>query len=100
MNKRSKGLAIASYITWIGWLIAFFKRDRSDTLVRRHMNQALILNLIATVTSVIGRFGGIFRTVYFVVDLAVLVLIIMGILRASKGSEEPLPVIGGYTLID
>ena len=100
MNNRSKGLAIASYITWIGWLIAFFKRDRSDTLVRRHMNQALILNLIATVASLIGRFGSIFRTIYFVVDLAVLVLIIMGILRASKGSAEPLPFIGEYTLID
>jgi len=99
MNQRSKGLAIASYITWIGWLIAFFCRDKNDPLVRCHLNQALILNIIATVGSIIGRLGGIFRIVYLVVDLAVLAMMIMGVIRASKGSDEPLPVVGGITLI-
>ena len=100
MKKNSRNLAIVSYITWIGWLIAFFMRDKDDALVRRHLNQALIINLIATAAGIIGRLGGIFRTVYFVVDLAMLALGIIGILRAAKSDDAPLPIIGNFTLID
>ena len=100
MNKHSKLYAIISYITWIGWLVAFFAREKDDTLVRRHLNQALIINIAETAGRIIGRLGGIFSVIAEIIDIAVLVFFIMGIVRACKQSEEPLPVIGEITLID
>ena len=100
MNKHTKLYSVISYITWIGFAVAFFCRDKDDQLVRRHLNQALIINLIETAARIIGRLGGIFGVLAEIVDLCVLVLFIMGIVRAFKLSDEPLPVIGGITLID
>ena len=100
MNRHSRLYSIISYITWIGWIVAFFARDRDDGLVRRHLNQALIINLAETAGRLIGRLGGIFNVVGDIIDIAVLVLFIMGIVRAIRMSDEPLPIIGEYTLID
>lgn len=94
MNNHSKLYAVISYITWIGWLIAFIKHDKDDALVRRHLNQALVLNVIETVGGFISRLGGIFSLIGEIIDIACLVLFIMGIVRAAKLSAEPLPLIG------
>ena len=99
MNKNSKLWAIVSYITWIGFILAFLLRDKDDSLVHRHLNQALILNIAGTVGNLISRIGGIFGTIGTVIDIAILVLAIMGIVRAARGSEEPLPLVGDFTLI-
>ena len=94
MDKRTKLWSIISYVTWIGWIIAFVKHDKDDGIVRRHLNQALVLNVIETISRGVYRMGGIFTTICTVVDLACLVLSIMGIVRAAKKSGEPLPIIG------
>ncbi len=99
MQQGSKGLSIVSYITWIGWIIALLARDKSDTLVIRHLNQALILNLATTVATILTRINGFFAIIGWVIDVAVLVFWIWGIVRAIKGSEEPLPLIGGINII-
>ena len=100
MDKNSKLWAVVSYITWIGWLVAYFKRDREDTLVIRHLNQAMILNLVATACRLLARMGSIFARVDFVVSIVVLVLAIMGIVRAARGDETPLPLIGEFNLVN
>ena len=94
MYKHSKLFSVLSYITWVGWFIAFFCRDRGDTLVRRHLNQGLVLALVASAASLLSRLGGVFGALGGLVDLACFVLTIMGIVRAVKASEEPLPLIG------
>lgn len=94
MYKHSKLCSVLSYITWIGWFVAYFLRDRADSLVRRHLNQALILNLVSLVASYLARRSGVIGIVGELVDLVVLVFAIMGIVRAFKLSEEPLPLIG------
>ena len=96
---KSKILSVVSYITWIGLIIAFILRDKGDSLVRRHINQALMLNIVCTVGSIISRFGLIGALVGWVINIAAIVLMILGIYRAVKGSEEPLPFIGGITLL-
>ena len=97
-NKRTI-IAVASYVTWIGFLIAMIMGGGTDRFVSHHMNQALVLNLasiVAGVLRVIPLIGGIASDI---ASLAVLVLVIMGIARALKGSTEPLPVIGDIHLI-
>lgn len=99
MNIKSNYLAAASYVTWIGFLIAMIMGDRGDRLTVHHMNQALVLNLasiVAGVLRVIPLIGGIASDI---ASLALLVLVIMGIARALRGSTEPLPVVGDIHLI-
>lgn len=98
MKKNSRALSVISYITWIGWLVTFVLHDKKDRLVRQHLNQALVLNLIETVSGLLGRIRLLSR-VCTVVDLACLVLLVIGVVRALKMSREPLPLIGGINLL-
>ena len=98
MYRHSRLYAVISYITWIGFAIALIARDPADPLVRRHLNQALLINLLETVSRILGRFS-FFGPVTFVIDLAVLVFFFMGIIRALKMDSRPLPLIGEIELI-
>ena len=99
-NGKCKAAAIISYLfTWIGWIIAFIIRDKDDALSLHHLNQALILAIIASAATLLTRLGGLFAIVGEIVDVAVLVLCIMGIVRAAKGSDEPLPIIGDIKIL-
>jgi len=99
MNENRNLIAAASYITWVGFLIAICIGDRSDRLIAHHLNQALVLNILSIV-------GGVLRVIPIVgslasnlVSLAVLVLAIMGIVRAYRGSTVPLPFVGDIHII-
>ncbi len=98
MYRHSKLYAVISYITWIGFLVALLGRDPSDPLVRRHLNQALVINLLQTVSRILTRIG-LFGPVTFVLDLACLVFFFMGIFRAVKLDSTPLPLIGQIELV-
>ncbi len=99
----AKTQSIISYITLIGWLIAYFggKNNRTD-LSRYHLKQGLglfvasfILNIVVfilllvlpqTVGLVISR----------VISICILVVLVIGIINASKEEKKPLPIIGKY----
>ena len=98
MYRNSRVYAVISYITWIGFVIALIGRDPADPLVRRHLNQALIINILETISRVLGRFA-LFGPVTFILDLAALVFFFMGIIRALKMDSTPLPLIGEIELI-
>ncbi|WP_314244051.1 DUF4870 domain-containing protein [Empedobacter tilapiae] len=93
----NKTLSIVSYITLIGWVIAYIVgKDKADDLLKFHLKQSLglvifsiilgfLLNIIITIFNlpIIGILG-----------LVSLVLIIIGIINAANGIKKPLPVIG------
>ena len=99
MNKNTKLYSVLSYITWIGWAEALFLSEKDDRLLRHHLNQALVINILETVGSILIRFGGLFAVIGEIVDIAVLVFFFMGIVRAARLSDEPLPILGGIHLI-
>lgn len=99
MNGNSKLAAVISYITWIGWIVAFFIGDRNDEFVRQHINQALILNIVSVISGAIGRLGGIFSFASGLIGLVILVLLVLGIYKAATGDKTPLPVIGDFRII-
>ena len=99
MYQYSKLFSVISYITWIGWLIAFIGRDKRDMLVRQHLNQALVLNIASTIANILVGFRGILGMAGSIINLAILILFIMGLVRAFKMNSEPLPIIGGITLL-
>ena len=98
MNSRA--VAIISYITWIGWIIALVVRDKNDAFVTQHINQALMINLIRCAASLVFFFPIFGRFVAWIVGLVALTLWILGLYRAYKWSSEPLPIIGKARIID
>ncbi len=99
MSKNTKLHSVLSYITWIGFLIVLFMRDKDDRVVTCHLNQALILNIASTVGALLGRSGGILGIIGFVIQVVFFVLWVMGLIRAFQCSDQPLPLIGGVQLI-
>ena len=97
---------IVAYLTLIGWLIAYFRGDRSAS--RFHLNQALSILLadlgvnivfaIATYTNpapvalmvrgMCGRLG-----------FGILILWVLGLIRAIRGDERPVPVLGEVQIL-
>ncbi len=98
MNK-TQVLSAVSYITWIGWIVAFILGDRTNRVVRQHINQALNLNIIGILVSAGSRIGGVIGWVAGIIALISLIFTIWGIVRALKQSAEPLPFIGNVNLI-
>ncbi len=98
MYRHSKLYAVISYITWIGFIVALIGRDPSDPLVRRHLNQALVINILETLSRLLGRVE-LLSPIAFVLDLACLVFFFMGIIRALKMDSTPLPLIGQIELV-
>lgn len=89
-NKLSpKVTNVLSYITWIGFLIAYFAGDREHCMF--HLNQGLVLNLF-------GLLSG-FPVIGWVARIGFVVLMIIGIVNASNDENKPLPLIGGIKLL-
>ena len=98
-QNHSRTLAVVSYITWIGWIIAFLIRDRRDAYVAHHLNQALLINLLKIAGGLCMMLPHIGEELSSVVGVAAFVLIIMGIYRAANWRTDPLPVIGEIRLL-
>ena len=99
MNNNRNVVALISYITWVGFLIAIIMGDRSDRFIVHHLNQALVLNIasiVGGVLTVIPIIGGMASGI---VSMAVFVLDIMGIVSAYRVSTDPLPLIGDIHLM-
>ena len=99
MNQKSNLAAVIAYITWIGFFIALLVGDRNDDFTRMHLNQALVLNIAGIAAGVIAIIPLIGTIAGGVLEIAVWVLDIMGIVRAATWSMEPLPFISDFRLI-
>lgn len=100
MNNRSNAAAILAYITWIGWFVALFIRDKDDDFTTLHMNQALVLNIISILGGVLAYFPLLGGIVSRIVSAAVLICAIIGLVRAITWNDEPLPIIGEIRLFN
>ncbi len=99
MNNNSRTVAIVSYITWIGWIVAFLIRDKSDAFAAHHLNQALLINLLKIAGGICAMIPHIGDTISGMVGVVALVFIIIGIYRAAHWRTDPLPIIGDIRLM-
>lgn len=91
-----KTLAIISYISIIGWLIAYFQyKDKpKDHLVSYHLKQSLGIAIISIILgAAIGIVARIVPAVAYA-NIVILVLWILGIINAYNGQMKPVPVAG------
>ena len=86
MDTKSTG--VISYITFIGWLIAYCAGDREGA--KFHMNQALVIYIFSLLGIIpcVGQIWGIFMLVCW----------IMGLVAAINGEEKEVPLIGSIRI--
>ncbi|WP_295670883.1 hypothetical protein [uncultured Mucilaginibacter sp.] len=105
-QDNGKTVGIVSYLTFIGWLIAYFGMHQSNktSLGSYQLRQTLLLHIISTglwilMTFVFGAmfFVGGFWALYYLyrlLELALFVLWIIGLIGAINAEEKPIPLIG------
>jgi uncharacterized membrane protein len=100
MDKKT--LSIISYITIIGWVIAYVNYNKlavKDSLTRFHLKQALGIGILGIAFSValtiIGMVVPTLASILSLANLGILVLWILGIINANNEQEIPVPVVGG-----
>lgn len=105
-ESEGKTAGIISYFTIIGWLIAYFAmhKDKKTAIGSYQLRQTLLLNIICIIAGwgvqfIIGILvfsTGIFSLVYisYIINIALLVLWIIGLIGAINGEKKPIPLIG------
>lgn len=99
-NMNQKTLSILSYVTIIGWIIAYVKSKElqpKNDLVAYHLEQGLgffilsiLVNVILTVVVAVVPALGILNYL----SLILLVLWVFGIINAVNEQKKPIPLVG------
>ena len=96
----NKTLSIVSYITIIGWLVAYFiGKDKADTLLKYHLRQSLGIAIVSIIFNIAFTIiASIVPALSFLgfVGYAFVILWIMGIINAANGALKPIPLIGKW----
>ncbi|MDP3360123.1 MAG: hypothetical protein Q8S41_12335 [Lutibacter sp.] len=97
-----KSIAIISYLTIIGWVIALVMNSNNKSqLAIYHIRQSLFIILLGiafyivqTMLLFIPYLGWLVSLLLFPLGLVLFVLWIMGLISAINGEEKPMPIIG------
>lgn len=100
---NAKTISIVSYITIIGWIIAYLQHkgnEQKSALASYHLGQGLgvfifsiLLNIVlAILIGVVPSLAGILSLAGFVP----VVLLIFGIIAANNEALKPVPLIGKF----
>lgn len=100
MNKKTTG--ILSYITLIGWLIAFLAGDKEGA--KFHLNQSLVLLIVALInkyvlTKVLGLIPFVGGLLSYIIGIYIIICWILGLVYAIKEQEKELPLIGAIKIL-
>ncbi|MBA5792845.1 DUF4870 domain-containing protein [Flavobacterium sp. xlx-214] len=95
----NKTVSIVSYITIIGWVIAYLVgKDNLDAFAKYHLRQSFGLGISALIVGfIIGIVVFILPVlglITWVINVFFFVLFIVGIINAVNGQMKPLPIIG------
>lgn len=103
--KRNKLMGVISYLG-ILVLIPLLAGDKRSAYVRHHANQGLVLFVLSSIVDLLDgkwiwgfhswiNFGGSwFSWIVDIADFSCLILLIMGIVSACRGTTRELPIIG------
>ena len=91
--NEGKTMAIISYITIIGTIIAFFMNNsKKNTFASFHIRQMIGLVLLGLINQfAISEINGMLA---MVVSVLIFVLWVIGFVGVVKGEEKTIPVIG------
>lgn len=86
-------------IAYILFFVPLLTGDaKKDPFVKYHVKQGLVLFLLAVLVNVIGWVIPFYLwySISWILSLGILVLLILGIVNAVNGKQEPLPLVGGF----
>lgn len=93
-TDNGKTVAIIAYITLIGWIIALVMNNGNKTaLGSYHVRQSLGIMCVGVLLVIIVGFVG-FPILSWIVQLAIFVLWLLGLISAAQGEMKPVPVLG------
>jgi len=91
---KNTGMAVVAYIIFF---LPLLTDAKDDPFVKYHVKQGLVLFIAAVVAwliiSVLPVIGILIAPI---LDIAIIVLLIMGIINAVNGVEKPLPLVGRF----
>lgn len=91
---EGKTIAIISYLTFIGLIIAFvMNNDKKNPFATFHIRQSLGLVLFLVLINILSYIVTIPMLTY-ILGLGVFVLWILGIIAAVQGEMKPVPLLG------
>ncbi|MFA5051322.1 MAG: hypothetical protein WC499_04385 [Patescibacteria group bacterium] len=93
-QQKNTGMAIIAYIIFF---IPLLTDAKNDPFVKFHVKQGLTLLIAGIIVGILSSFlpWSLYR-ISQLLNLFVFVLMIIGIMNASKGEEKPLPIIGKF----
>jgi uncharacterized membrane protein len=91
-----KTAAVVCYLTFIGWLIAYFAiyKNNKTSLAGYHLRQTLLLYILLVVTNISGYWAQ--RGFLIALDTVWFILWIWGFLIAVNEHQQPVPFIGDW----
>lgn len=96
--NNEKVMAILAYLGILVIVPILVAKD--SEFVQYHANQGLVLFIAEIILFAIGIIPILGWLISFLGSLGVIVLAIMGILNAVNHKKEPLPLIGGYQILE
>lgn len=92
--EEGKTIAIVSYLTYIGTIIAFIlNNEKKNEFAAFHLRQAIGLGIIFLLVELLTAFSfhGIFKTIFYIF---LLVLWFIGLIGAINGEYKKVPILG------
>lgn len=92
-DSKNKVMAMVAYIVFF---IPMITQDRDDPFVKFHIKQGITLFVAWIAAGFISLVPIIGWIIAPFLSLLIFALIVIGIYRANKGEQKPLPLIGKY----
>ena len=95
---QNKNIAMA-IVAYIIFFIPLLTESKKDPFVKFHVKQGLVLFIASIVVGIIHSalfYAWMFMWIGQLLNLAVFILFIIGIINAANGKEEKLPIIGQF----
>ncbi|TAN33576.1 hypothetical protein EPN28_02065 [Patescibacteria group bacterium] len=91
--QKNTGMAVVAYLIFF---VPLLTDAKNDPFVKYHVKQGLTLFLGWVVTWIIAMIPFIGWVVGWLASIGLLILLILGIMNALGGKQEPLPLLGQY----
>ena len=99
-TEKNKVWAIISYLSIIGVIVVLLTEGKNSPFAKFHLNQALPLAIASLAgNAVLGMIPILGWALLPFFNLAVVILVIMGIVNAAQGEAKRLPLVGNFDLI-
>ncbi len=97
--QKGKPIAILMYIIPILFFLPLVAEDYKNEYGKFHANQALLLLIAGVVLQIVSAILAFTIIIPLLCWAAYIVLVVLGIIAANKGTNTPFPVIGAIKLI-